>query len=979
MLKSKIKKLLFSSCALLLSVFLLLIFGQNRPLNTNNNPLIYDHQLKNQALSETIVNNGRIYRKSVEQFNALQQPGYISNNNFNGLKLANGGYIFISKDNDNMIYRTDLFYNTLWTYRFANNNQISRHVVEVAYDTYDPTTFYVLTVPRNNDDNAIRAYANGSKDGFGVITKIKENLDRELDKRADLQSEIAIDPQALLNNIPSTWNSNPSFLSNTIGFTNNGKFIFSYNNYLANLANLIVYKQNIYLIGGNGNINPTISDRFQSLGIFRIDKNLNQVTGWPYAVLIGGWSQTRDSNFGVNLPIFQDAQFTYVIRGAIAGGGIISDTDQLQIGGSWSVGDHNVLSATNREIPKVSNNSSNLQLLGTFRLNLSVLDSLGSFVSPTAFMPTTDLKRTNPNFLLVSGSQDFNFNNNNDLFNNQRELMVKSRLYRLDNTNFYHSVAGFSYGSVFGSFSMQFNDLTIIFDTNDTYTVIQPPLQLQRLFGFENNQYQWDNFVNSLSSANYNSLSQSQAGNTIIIFWSKKEQNVNNKVSTVYLIDNKDNGYRARIVPSINQSFLDQTQQISDNSSFGVYPISNVVSLNGIDDILVYLNSNNANFKALSLFKFSSDRVIERLIIDNNYQDPVATRTSYLGSGELLLNPENDDLFTFTVQELIEPYRGDFKIKDQYIDKFIKYTPGINNPRPDLVLLIKNDNLDLKTQSFRMESIVKNPLVNNYFETVPGLDFKYRYFGFGANPTWVFSFIVISSIVFFVPLVWLGIIFVLRFYGFSVRDYIQIQKRKQNNKKILSAFKATLEDAEASDLISNNKNQSLVEKQYSELMNMIDLARYRHIKQQQEIYIYESSVVSKNDKDDLGIRLLKTKLQLLQRYFIDQGIKCYRYNLKDHKEVFLNNPKLITHLKNTDFKLPVIMDHNDILHYGSYPSNKELASLFGINLNVLKKIDALTWQIVHSKNSYSFYNSPKFSNVYVEQMTKKNVRPPQKG
>lgn len=85
----------------------------------------------------------------------------------------------------------------------------------------------------------------------------------------------------------------------------------------------------------------------------------------------------------------------------------------------------------------------------------------------------------------------------------------------------------------------------------------------------------------------------------------------------------------------------------------------------------------------------------------------MATRTSYLGSGELLLNPENDDLFTFTVQELIEPYRGDFKIKDQYIDKFIKYTPGINNPRPDLVLLIKNDNLDLKTQSFRMESIVK--------------------------------------------------------------------------------------------------------------------------------------------------------------------------------------------------------------------------------------------------------------------------------
>ncbi|SYV94304.1 Uncharacterised protein, partial [Mycoplasmoides gallisepticum] len=114
MLRSKIKKLLFSSCALLLSIFLLLIFGQNKPLNTNNNSLIYDHQLKNQALSETIVNNGRIYRKSVEQFNALQQPGYISNNNFNGLKLANGGYIFISKDNDNIIYRTDLFYNTLW-------------------------------------------------------------------------------------------------------------------------------------------------------------------------------------------------------------------------------------------------------------------------------------------------------------------------------------------------------------------------------------------------------------------------------------------------------------------------------------------------------------------------------------------------------------------------------------------------------------------------------------------------------------------------------------------------------------------------------------------------------------------------------------------------------------------------------------------------------------------------------------------------
>lgn len=81
---------------------------------------------------------------------------------------------------------------------------------------------------------------------------------------------------------------------------------------------------------------------------------------------------------------------------------------------------------------------------------------------------------------------------------------------------------------------------------------------------------------------------------------------------------------------------------------------------------------------------------------------------------------------------------------------------------------------------------------------------------------------------------------------------------------------------------------------------------------------------------------------MLQRYFIDQGIKCYRYNLKDHKEVFLNNPKLIIHLKNTDFKLPVIMEHNDILHYGSYPTNKELTSLFEINLNLLKKIDALT-------------------------------------
>ncbi|QMT98746.1 arsenic metallochaperone ArsD family protein [Mycoplasma tullyi] len=977
-MRSKIKKLLYSGCVFLLFILLLLIFGQYNPVNTNNSAFVYDNKLKNQVLSETIVSDGKVYRKSVEQFNPVQQPNYVSNNNFNGLKLANGGYIFISKENDNTIYRTDLFYNVLWTYRFANENQIARHVVEVAYDPLDPTSFYVLTVPRNNDDNAIRAYANGNKDGYGILTKIKENLDRELDKRADIQSEIAIDPQALLNNIPSTWNSNPSFLSNTIGFTNGGRFIFSYSNYLANLANLIVYKQNIYIIGGNGNIDPTINDRFQSLGIFRIDRNLNQITGWPYAVLIGGWSETRNTNFEVNLPIFQDPQFTYVIRGAIAGGKIISDTDQLQIGGSWTVGDRNVLRPNNREILSVNSNSSDLQLLGTFRINLNVLDSLGAFASPSALSPTSDLKKLNPNYLFVSGPQDFNFNNNNDLFNNQRELRAESRLYRLDNTNFYHAVAGFSYGFEFGSFSMQFNDLTIIFDTNGTYTIIQPPTQLQRLFGFDNNQYKWDNFVNSLSSADFNSFSQPQGGNSIIVFWSKKQQNANNKVSTVYLIDDKDDNYNARIIPSINQSFLDRTQQISDDSSFGVYPISNVVSLNGIDDILVYLDSNNANFKALSLFKFSSDRVIERLIIDNNYQDPLATRTSYLGSGELLLNPNNDDLFTFKVQELIEPYQGDFKIRDQYIDKFINYTPGINNPKPDLVLLIKKDNLDLKNQSFSMESIIKNPLVNNYFETVPGLDFTYRYFGFGANPTWLFSLIVISSIVFFVPLVWLGIIFVLRFYGFTARDYIKIQKQKQTNKKILSAFKAALDDVEASDLISNNKNQSLVEKQFSELMNMVDLAKTRHTKQQQEIYIYESSLISKNDENDLSIRLLKTKLQLLQRYFIDQGIRCYRYNLKDHKEVFLNNPKLVNHLKKTDFKLPVIMDHNDILHYGSYPTNNELTNLFGVNPNVLKKIDALTWQIVHSKNNNTFYNSPKFSNVYMDQMNRRNVRPPRR-
>ncbi len=974
-MRSKIKKLLFASLSLLLFVLLLLIFGSNRSLSTNNSAFVSNQHLKNQALSETIDNNGSIYRKSVEQFNAIQQPNYQDNNNFNGLKLTNGGYIFISKENDNMIYRTDLFYNTLWTYRFANDNRISRHVIEVAQDQYDPSIFYVLTTPKNNDDNAIRAYANGDKSGYATITKLKENLDRELEKRVDFQSEIAIDPQSLLSNIPSSWNNNPDFLANTIGFTNNGKFIFSYNNYLANMANLIVYKQNIYIIGGNGNIDPAISDRFQSLGIFRIDKNLNLVTAWPYAVLIGGWSETKDNNIAVNLPIFEDSQFTYVIRGAIAGAKILADTEQLQIGGSFSVGDHNILNLNGNDIQRVTVNSSELQIIGTFRLNLIVLDSLGSFISPQEIQPTTDLKKLNPIFLTVSGYQDFNFNNNSDLFNNQEELRVISRLYKLDNTNFYHSVASFSFGFEFGSFTMQFNDLTIVFHTNRTYTIVQPPIQLQNLFGFNNDQYNWSNYVNSLSSANYNVLSQPQADNAIILFWSKKEQSVNNKVSTVYLIDKQDNTYRARIIPSINQSFLDKTQQISDDSSFGVYPITNVVSLNGINNILVYLNSTNANFEALSLFKLTNTGLVDQLIIDNNYQDPLATRIAYLGSGQLLINPDNDSLFTFTVQELIEPYNGNFKIKDRYVNRFIKYTPGVNNPRPDLVLLIKKDNLNLQNQSFRMESIVRNPLVNNYFETVPGLNFKYRYYGFGANPTWVFSFIIIASIVFFVPLVWMGIIFVLRFYGFSVKDYMEIKKQKQTNKKILSAFKATLDDDEARDVISYNKKNSLVEKQYNELMDMINIAQHRNIKQQQVIYIYESSIISKAMKDDLGIRLLKTKLQLLQRYFIDSGIRCYRYNLKDHKEVFLKNHKLVNHLKNTEFKLPVIMDNNDILHFGSYPTNEELVSIFGINSNVLKKIDILTWQIVHSMNNVNFYNSPNFSNAYVDRMASNNLPP----
>ncbi|WP_272457753.1 arsenic metallochaperone ArsD family protein [Mycoplasma bradburyae] len=956
-----------------------MLFGLLKP--SNNNGFIYSNRLKNQAelsvsnTTDTINDNGSIYRKSIEKFDPTQKPGYEHNNNFNGLKLTNGGYIFISGENDSDIYRTDYFYNTLWIYRFESRNSVNRHVIEVIQDTNDPSSFYVLTAPKNNDEIAIRAYSNGDPTGFGSITKLKENLDRDINKRVDFQAEIFIDPQSLISNIPSSWNNSPEFLKNTVGLTNNGQFVFSYNNYLSNLANVVIYRQNIYIVGGNGNIDPMISDRFQSLGIFRIDKNLNSVIGWPYAVLIGGWVNHNNNNKSVNLPIFEDDRFSYVIRGAIAGAKVISDTGQIQIGGSFSIGDDNVLNFGDNDVKPVRSNSTDLQLLGTFRLNLTVLDSLGAFVSPIEDSPNTNLKKLNPMFLTVSGYEDFNFNNNGELFNNKEELRLKSKLSSTSNY-FYNNVSNFSFGFDFGAFTMQFNDLTIVFDTNDRYYVIQPPSTLMNHFGSGNDKYNWDNYVNSISSANYASIRDDTANNTIIIFWSKKKQNVNNKVALVYVVEKKNGGYISRPITSINQNILDKTQQISNDSNFGIYPIKNVVSLNGIQNILVYLDSNNSNLNALSLFNFSIDEATDQLIIDNNYQNTISARDAYLGNGELLLNPGNDDLFVYNVQKIITPYGDDYRIKNQYINLFIKYNRGTNNRRPNLLLLIKKEDLDLMNQSFKMQALVQNPLVKNYYEPIPGLNFKYRYYGFGANPSWVFRFIIIASIVFFVPLVWIGIIFVLRFYGFSLRDYIEIEKKKHNEKQLLSSFKEIIDDYEK-NLVNDSNKGSLIEKQYGELMKMIDVAQHRQFNEKLKVYLFESSVISKTEGDDLGMRLLKTKLQLLQRYFIDNGVACYRYNLKDHKDIFLSNPKLINHLKKTNFKLPVIMDNNDILHFGSYPTNEEISSMFGININWLKKIDALTWRIVHDKNNQNFYNSPKFSNAYVDNLMnqQRNIPP----
>ncbi|QZX49362.1 arsenic metallochaperone ArsD family protein [Mycoplasma sp. E35C] len=955
MIKNKFKKLIIISLTFLFSLVILLIVGLIKPFN--NNDIVTQSSIKNQSYNlvnqariNTVKDGEKIYRDTDDEFVSNQVAGYERSNNFNGLKLSNGGYIFISDEDDSVIYRTDYFYNVLWTYKISNVDSIERHVLEVAQDDKDPSTFYLLAAPKNNDDVALAAYSNFDKKGFGVLEKLKENLDRDISKRIDKQAEISIDPQTLLDNIPNTWNNNPDFLKSLIGFSNNGRFVISFNNYLANLANLVVYGGSVYILGGTGNINTQIADRFQSLGIYRINKErFNEIIGWPYAVLIGGWNEqgnnnnnnNNNNNISVNLPIFEDVKYTYVMRAAIAGARIIKDTSHLQLGGSFSIGDENVLTAgKHHEINPVKNNSSDLKAIGSFRLSLNILEGLGKFNSPSTITEDTDLKKLNPDFQLVSHLEDFNFNNFTALETSQQNIKNRSKLAGLDDY-YFHNVANFEDGFSFGTFTMQFNDLIVVFGVNQTYDLIETPDSIRQLFGNKTDQYNWNHYVNTINSNDPENQNK-------VIIWSLHAQSKNKTAALVYVLQYRNNNYIIRSLNTVTQRSGGVTQQIANNSNFGAYPITNAIELDGTKRIVVYYETANTTWKSLSLFEFNINDNLAQLNTDDTYQTPKTSRITYLGSGMALINPENDTLFVHSIKELIEPFNNDFMIKKQFIPLFIKYNNGANNPDPEIVLLIRANDIDYKNQSFKFHPLIKNPLVENYYEHIPGLNLEFEYSGFGSNPTWVYRGIVIASVAIFLPLVWIGIFFVLKFFGFSVKNIAETNKQKRKDKHILLSFQDAISESEE----NKNKyemNSAIVEKQYGDLMLMIDKAQHNQFEDKIKIYFYESSAITKED-GDLAFKLLKTKLQLLQRYFTENGIPCYRYNLKDHRDIFLKNPKLVNHLKKTNFKLPVIMDNNDILHYGSYPNNEELSSIFGINISWLKKIDSLTIKTVDPKN-----------------------------
>lgn len=302
------------------------------------------------------------------------------NNNFTGIELSDNGFAVLTGDNTSgySVTRTDSFGGILWTYNpqtdksnpnlLAGNDQKTTYVdsiagkgvAEIQQDPQNPSTFYVLLVPKGFLNNAVPTgtAASYSYDNIvadpklqATVLQIKENLSN-LNDPYKVTAFANISPKTMVQNYPTSWTTTSggaTFFSKADHpgwFSNSETMNMGYFQYITNIGNLYVANGYVLIFGGNGTQFTSNPDAL-SIGVFSINfNNLSsiQVAGIPYAYVLAGLSTNQfQARYQTRLPVGQTANFGYVPRMAVGGvsawpGLNSGDSPSVFLAGSLTVG-----------------------------------------------------------------------------------------------------------------------------------------------------------------------------------------------------------------------------------------------------------------------------------------------------------------------------------------------------------------------------------------------------------------------------------------------------------------------------------------------------------------------------------------------------------------------------------------------------------------------------------------------------------------
>lgn len=362
--------------AAILSAIVALAFSNSQ---SNSNKLISNNQSQRLSAQDQ---KKLINKADSSSSYTLGKMRRWQNNNFTGIELSDNGFAVLTGDSTSgySVTRTDSFGGILWTYNpqtdksnpnlLAGNDQKTTYadsiagkgVAEIQQDPQNPSTFYILLIPKGFLNNAAPTgtaatynYDNVVADPKlqATVLQVKENLSN-LNDPYKVTAFANISPKTMVQNYPTSWNTSggAAFFSKTDHpgwFSNSETMNMGYFQYITNIGNLYVANGYVLIFGGNGTQFTSNPDAL-SIGVFSInfnDLSSIQVAGIPYAYVLAGLSTNQfQARHETRLPVGQTANFGYVPRMAVGGvsawpGLSSGDSPSVFLAGSLTVGQDN--------------------------------------------------------------------------------------------------------------------------------------------------------------------------------------------------------------------------------------------------------------------------------------------------------------------------------------------------------------------------------------------------------------------------------------------------------------------------------------------------------------------------------------------------------------------------------------------------------------------------------------------------------------